>query len=230
MNLTGSDTLAGAVRSGRISRLAKLDTSRRNRFPHRAATGPMSPWLTHSAPFPAVERALTEPNGLLAAGGDLSAGRLITAYARGIFPWFSDGQPVLWWSPDPRMVLMTGDFKVSRSLRSRLRSGTYTVTTDTDFSGVVGGCASVPRAGQDGTWINGQMIRAYTCLHELGYAHSVEAWLDGELVGGLYGLAIGRVFFGESMFARRTDASKVALSALMQLLRDHDVPLVDGQQ
>jgi leucyl/phenylalanyl-tRNA--protein transferase len=190
----------------------------------------MIAFLTRDAPFPSVDRALTDPNGLLAVGGELSADRLVHAYCRGIFPWYGVGQPVLWWSPDPRMVLYTDEFKVSRSLRARIRRGTYTVTTDTCFRDVVDACASAYREGQDGTWITAPMARAYSELHDIGYAHSVEAWAADELVGGLYGIAIGRVFFGESMFARQTDASKVALGALVRLLREHSVPLIDCQQ
>lgn len=161
---------------------------------------------------------------------ELSADRLVGAYRRGIFPWYSEGQPVLWWSPNPRMVLRTDEFRASRSLKARIRRQTYTVTTDTNFRRVVEECATTKREGQAGTWITDAMMDAYVRLHALGYAHSVEAWCEGELVGGLYGLAIARVFFGESMYAHRTDASKVAFSALIQLLRDHDVPLVDCQQ
>jgi leucyl/phenylalanyl-tRNA--protein transferase len=186
--------------------------------------------LTRDSPFPSVERALADPNGLLAVGGELSAERLVGAYCRGIFPWYSVGQPVLWWSPDPRMVLHTDEFRVSRSLRARIRRATYTVTTDMCFRDVVDACARADRDGQDGTWITAPMARAYAELHEMGYAHSVEAWAGDELAGGLYGIAIGRVFFGESMFARRSDASKVALSALVSLLRDHDIPMIDCQQ
>ena len=187
-------------------------------------------WLTDDAPFPPLERALDEPNGLLAAGGDLGTRRLVTAYRRGIFPWYSEGQPILWWSPDPRMVLYVDEFKASRSLRKRVRQGAFEIRVDTAFRAVVEACAGAPRAGQYGTWITPAMIRAYVELHRAGYAHSVEAWEDDELVGGLYGLSLGRVFFGESMFANQTDASKVALTALISILRGRGVPLIDCQQ
>ncbi len=190
----------------------------------------MIPWLSARTPFPPLARALAEPNGLLAAGGDLSPERLVAAYRRGIFPWYSEGQPILWWSPDPRMVLPVAGFRVSRSLRKRVAARTFETRVDTAFRDVVGACAAVPRPGQRGTWITAEMVDAYCELHRLGYAHSVESWRDGALVGGLYGVALGRVFFGESMFARETDASKVALVALVARLQRLDVPLVDCQQ
>ena len=190
----------------------------------------MIAWLTDDAPFPALERALDEPNGLLAAGGDLSTRRLVSAYRRGIFPWYSEGQPILWWSPNPRMVLYVDEFKVSRSLRKRIRQRPFEVRVDTAFRAVVESCAAAPRSGQYGTWITPAMISAYVALHRAGYAHSVEAWQADELVGGLYGLSLGRVFFGESMFAHRTDASKVALAALVAILRERRTPLIDCQQ
>ena len=157
--------------------------------------------------------ALIEPNGLLALGGDLSAPRLLYAYAHGIFPWYSAGQPILWWSPDPRMVLEPEHLKIARSLRKRIRKGEYEVTTNRCFKQVVQACAA-PRGAGNGTWIVAEMLAAYLTLHELGHAHSIECWFDGKLVGGLYGVAIGQVFFGESMFSRRVDASKVALERL----------------
>lgn len=190
----------------------------------------MISWLTGDMPFPPVERALAEPNGLLAAGGDLSPERLLAAYRHGIFPWYSAGQPILWWSPDPRMVLWVDEFNASRSLRKRIRQRQFELRSDTSFADVIEACAAAPRAGQFGTWITPQMINAYADLHRRGYAHSVEAWKDGRLVGGLYGLALGRVFFGESMFASETDASKVALAGLMGILRGLGVELVDCQQ
>jgi len=190
----------------------------------------MIPWLTGDAPFPSVDRALIDPNGLLAAGGDLSAERLLSAYRHGIFPWYSAGQPILWWSPDPRMVLWVKEFKMARSLRKRVRQRRFDVRSDTAFSQVVEACATTPRHGQFGTWITPHMIDAYVDLYNRGYAHSVEAWRNGELVGGLYGLHLGRVFFGESMFALETDASKVALAALITVLRQLMVELVDCQQ
>ena len=166
----------------------------------------MIPFLDRDDPFPPVERAMRDPNGLLAAGGDLSAARLIEAYTQGIFPWFGEDDPLLWWSPDPRMVLFTDELHVSRSLRRAVKSSRYRVTCDTAFRDVMYGCAE-PRAGQDGTWITDEMVEAYTDLAARGLAHSVEAWDGDTLAGGLYGVAIGRMFFGESMFARRTDAS-----------------------
>ena len=187
-------------------------------------------WLRPGAPFPPLSAALTEPNGLLAAGGDLSPERLVAAYRRGIFPWFSAGQPILWWSPDPRMVLHVDEFRVSRSLARRVRRHDFEIRIDTAFRDVIDNCAAAPREGQRGTWITPDMVDAYCELHERGIAHSVESWRDGRLCGGLYGMAIGRVFFGESMFARETDASKVALVHLIALLRRQGVPLVDCQQ
>ena len=184
-------------------------------------------WIPESAPpraFPDVEVALEEPNGLLALGGDLRPERLLYAYSHGIFPWYSDGQPILWWSPDPRMVLYPSRLHVSRSLRKRLRRGDYTLTRNCCFREVVRACAA-PRSTQSGTWIVPEMLQAYVRLHELGHAHSMECWLDGRLVGGLYGVAIGRVFFGESMFSAAPDASKVALAALCR----EDFALIDCQ-
>ncbi len=182
------------------------------------------------APFPPVEAALREPDGLLAIGGDLHPRRLLRAYRAGIFPWYGEGQPILWWSPDPRAVLLPQRLHVSRSLRRTLRRGTFRVTVDRDFAAVIEACATVPRRGQDGTWITPEMAEAYRRLHVLGHAHSVEVWTrEGELAGGLYGVAIGRVFFGESMFSRRTDASKVALVALCRMLLAWGYRLIDCQ-
>jgi leucyl/phenylalanyl-tRNA--protein transferase len=178
--------------------------------------------------FPPVEEALTEPNGLLAVGGDLSPARLLAAYRKGIFPWYNRGEPVLWWSPDPRLVLFPDKLKLSRSLRKVLRKGEFTVTFDRAFYQVVSACAA-PRKREKGTWITPEMKQAYCLLHELGYAHSVESWYQGELVGGLYGVAIGRVFFGESMFHRRTDASKVAFVTLVENLKRWQYSLIDCQ-
>ena len=166
--------------------------------------------------FPDPELALDRPNGLLAVGGDLRPRRLLCAYRRGIFPWFSDGEPILWWSPDPRAVLWPDSLRIGRTFRRTLRRNTFTVTMNTAFDRVVGECAA-PRAGQDGTWITAEMTAAYGRLHRAGHAHSVECWHGAELAGGLYGVAIGRVFFGESMFSRVTDASKVALAHLCTL-------------
>jgi leucyl/phenylalanyl-tRNA--protein transferase len=190
----------------------------------------MIAWLGMRTPFPPIAAALAEPNGLLAAGGDLSPDRLLAAYRSGIFPWYSEGQPILWWSPDPRMVLYVDELRVSRSLRKRVRRGDFDMRIDFAFEQVIEACARTPREGQRGTWITPEIERAYSELHRRGYAHSVESWRDGELVGGLYGLALGRIFFGESMFARETDASKVALVHLVDKLRDLGVPLVDCQQ
>ncbi len=189
----------------------------------------MIPWLHGDDPFPPVSRALRSPNGLLCAGGDLSPARLVEAYAHGIFPWYSEGDPILWWSPDPRMVLFPGELRVSRSLRRTVARGAYETRFDTAFGAVVAGCAG-PRAGQPGTWIVPEMVAAYTRLHALGFAHSVESWRDGRLAGGLYGIALGRIFFGESMFARETDASKVALVALVERLQAGGCRVIDCQQ
>ncbi len=188
----------------------------------------MLPWLEGDAPFPPVETALKDPNGLLAAGGELSAARLLAAYRHGIFPWFSAGQPVLWWSPDPRMVLFPAELKVSRSLGKVLRNSEYEVRFDTAFADVMRACAA-PRPGQDGTWITSGMLAAYEQLHALGYAHSAETWIDGELAGGLYGVAIGGMFYGESMFMRRRDASKIALVHLAHRLEARGFGMIDCQ-
>jgi leucyl/phenylalanyl-tRNA--protein transferase len=188
----------------------------------------MIPWLEPHDPFPPVEFALRDPNGLLAAGADLSTERLLDAYAHGIFPWFNDDDPLLWWSPDPRMVLYAGELHVSRSLRRVIRSGQFQVTLDRAFTQVMNGCAG-PRAGQDGTWITRDMTEAYARLASLGYAHSAEAWQDGRLVGGLYGVTLGRMFFGESMFARVSNASKVAFAILVRQLERWAFPVIDCQ-
>ena len=188
----------------------------------------MISWLGRDDPFPNLDRALREPNGLLAAGADLSPGRLLMAYRQGIFPWYGPGEPVLWWSPDPRMVLVPDEFKVSRSLAKRLRRRDYEVRVDSAFERVMRTCAE-PRDGQRGTWIVDEMVRAYCRLHELGHAHSVETWIAGELVGGLYGVAIGRMFYGESMFSRATDASKIALAHLAAQLARWGFGLIDCQ-
>jgi len=188
------------------------------------------PWLRSDSPFPPIDSALREPNGLLAAGGELSVARLLAAYRRGIFPWYSEGQPVLWWSPDPRMVLFVDEFRVTRSLGKVVRSGRFEIRADTAFRAVIQACARAPRAGQLGTWITPQVVDAYSALHRVGNAHCVEAWRAGNLVGGLYGVSIGRMFFGESMFALESDASKVALAHLVERLRRCGCPLVDCQQ
>nr|WP_306673557.1 leucyl/phenylalanyl-tRNA--protein transferase [Tahibacter caeni] len=178
--------------------------------------------------FPAVEAALREPNGLLAAGGDLSPARLLQAYAHGIFPWFSPGEPILWWSPDPRMVFATDAMHVPRRLARWLRGCDWRIEADRDFAGIMRACAA-PRAGHDGTWITRSMLAAYVRLHELGHAHSVEVYAGDTLVGGIYGVAVGRMFYGESMFSRESDGSKVALLALARRLRDWGWPLLDAQ-
>lgn len=191
--------------------------------------GGLVAFLENDEPFPSLDSALNEPNGLLAIGGDLTPERLLEAYRLGVFPWFSPGEPILWWSPDPRMVLFPQQIKVSRSLEKKLRRGDYEIRFDTAFRAVMEACAEAPRQGQNGTWIVQEMIEAYCRLHELGYAHSAEAWLDGELVGGLYGVAIGRMFYGESMFHRVTDASKVAFVHLVRLLHQNGYGLIDCQ-
>lgn len=173
--------------------------------------------------------SLAEPGGLLGIGGDLSIDRLLLAYAMGIFPWYSDGDPVLWFSPDPRFVLKTAELKVGRSLRKRVRRGDFRITLDQAFVEVIRACRSAPRPGQDGTWITDDMVAAYTDLHAAGFAHSVEAWRGERLVGGLYGVSLGRSFSGESMFAREADASKVAFVWLVRQLERWGFPLVDCQ-
>lgn len=188
-------------------------------------------WLSeHDSPdaFPPVERALKEPDGLVAAGGDLSAARLLAAYRRGIFPWYSRGQPILWWSPDPRAVLIPRDFNLSRSLAKTLRKNQFEVRFDTCFAEVIRACGD-RKLRPEGTWISPEMRRAYTQLHDLGFAHSVEVFARDELVGGLYGVALGGVFFGESMFSRVTDASKVALKSLCDRLIQRNFALIDCQ-
>ena len=188
-------------------------------------------------PLPDPGRALStasEIPGLVAAGGELTPARLDEAYRKGIFPWFSEGQPILWWSPDPRMVLLPAEFKLSRSLRKTIRrflaNPGATIRIDGATRRVITSCATVARVGESGTWIVAEMIDAYAAWHALGRVHSFEAWIDGELAGGLYGVAIGRMFFGESMFARRTDASKIALAALVAFCRAHAIETIDCQQ
>jgi leucyl/phenylalanyl-tRNA--protein transferase len=185
--------------------------------------------LAPEEPFPPVERALKDPNGLLCAGADLSAARLLAAYRQGIFPWYSGDEPILWWSPDPRMVLFTDELKVSRSLAKSIRNKGYEVRVDTAFREVIEACAASRRDG-GGTWLGADMQAAYRRLHREGHAHSFETWLGDRLVGGLYGVAIGRMFFGESMFSRATDASKVALVGLVEDLRARGMPMIDCQQ
>ncbi len=188
-------------------------------------------WLSPSDPpdaFPDIDDALVEPDGLLAAGGDLSASRLLAAYRRGIFPWYEEGQPILWWSPDPRCVLEPDEIHVSRSLRRAARGSSGELRINTAFADVIAACAA-PRPPQRGTWITREMMRSYERLHRDGWAHCVEVWQDAQLVGGIYGLAIGRMFFGESMFSRETNASKFALLALCRILSNHGFELLDCQ-
>lgn len=203
----------------------------------------MIPWLELDSPFPDVSTALTEEDGaggLLAAGGDLSPRRLLDAYRHGIFPWFSENQPILWWSTDPRMVLQTDRFAISASLRKTLRKvhrsmhcpdgdRRWQVRFDFAFEQVMRACAA-PRRDGAGTWISEDIVAGYRALHKLGYAHSSEVWLDGKLVGGAYGVSIGRMFYGESMFTRVSDASKIALAYLVHFLRRHEVGMIDCQQ
>ncbi|MFB0936509.1 MAG: leucyl/phenylalanyl-tRNA--protein transferase [Propionivibrio sp.] len=189
----------------------------------------MIPWLESAESFPPIEFALREPSGLLCAGGDLTPQRLVLAYLNGIFPWYSPGEPILWWSPDPRMVLFPSEFRISRSLRKTLRNGNYRVRLDTRFKAVIQACARTPRRDQPGTWITPEIQAAYCKLHELGYAHSVETWVDETLVGGLYGIAIGKMFYGESMFAHATDASKIAIAHLVRFLDERGFGMIDCQ-
>ncbi len=189
-------------------------------------------WIPYNAPaddFPPLEHALEHPDGLLAIGGDLSSARLLAAYPRGIFPWFSDDQPILWWSPNPRMVLFPNQLKVSRSLHKNLRNSGFSVTVNQAFSAVLFACARIPRADQDGTWITTDIQAAYTQLHEQGFAHSVECWYQNQLVGGLYGVGIGKIFFGESMFSLMSNASKVAFVKFVEYLRTQHYALIDCQ-
>ena len=179
--------------------------------------------------FPEVDSALTDPDGLLAAGLDLEPGTLLEGYSRGVFPWFSEGSPILWWAPSNRMIFDVSTFEPSRSLKKTLRNSEYEIRSDSDFEGTMRACATVPRNGQNGTWIGESMISAYRNLHELGYAHSVETWIDGELAGGLYGVALGRTFFGESMFSKKKDASKIALAHMMENLSEMGFSVVDCQ-
>lgn len=197
----------------------------------------MLPWLHDNDPFPSVECALSThsgASGLLAASEKLDTQRLFTAYQQGIFPWYEEGQPVLWWSPDPRMVLVPAEFKVSTSLKKTLKrilhEPAWEIRVDTHFIHTMTACARVARRAQNGTWITADVLAAYGALHQLGFAHSIETWYADQCVGGLYGVSIGRMFFGESMFALRADASKIALAALVSHLRRHDVKMIDCQQ
>jgi leucyl/phenylalanyl-tRNA--protein transferase len=186
-------------------------------------------WLKNSDSFPPLEFALSEPNGLLCAGGDLTPQRLVLAYINGIFPWYSPGDPILWWSPDPRMALFPDEFRISRSLRKTLRKANYQIRLDTHFEAVIQACAGKSRRNQAGTWITPEIQAAYLRLHHLGYAHSVETWIDGKLAGGLYGIAIGKMFYGESMFAHVTDASKIAAAHLARFLGEQGFGMIDCQ-
>jgi leucyl/phenylalanyl-tRNA--protein transferase len=186
----------------------------------------MIPFLGPADPFPPVEEALDEPDGLLAAGADLTPGRLVDAYRHGIFPWFNEGDPILWWSPDPRIVLAPADFH--DSLKKRLKQRRFTVTLDAAFAAVLDECAA-PRPDDGGTWLTAPMKAAYLVLHEQGLAHSIEVWMDGALAGGIYGVGLGRMFFGESMFSRRTDASKIAMAHLAAQLQRWGFPWIDCQ-
>ena len=183
--------------------------------------------LNEDVVFPPADHA--EPNGLLAVGGDLSSERLLLAYRMGIFPWYAEGQPILWWSPDPRLILEPAEFHTSRSLRRTLKRRLFQVTFDRAFADVIEACASTPREGQSGTWITPAMKTAYIRLHRLGFAHSIESWFEGELAGGVYGVSLGKCFFAESMFHRRTDASKVALAELVTHLKTWEFELIDSQ-
>lgn len=186
-------------------------------------------WLTRdSMDFPPLSAALQRPNGLLAAGGDLSSQRLLSAYRHGCFPWYSQGEPIMWWSPDPRFVLIPQELHIPRSLRKSMRTGSFNITYDNAFARVIQAC-SEPRAGQSGTWITSQMQQAYIELHQQGHAHSVEVWHQQQLVGGLYGIAIGQLFFGESMFSRMADASKTGFVQLVQDLQQAGFVLIDCQ-
>ncbi len=185
----------------------------------------MIPYIRYELSFPEVETAL--PEGLLAYGGDLSPSRLLLAYRKGIFPWYNAGDPILWWSPDPRLVLFIDEFKLRRSLKKRMKH--FEIRYDTAFEEVMKACGAIPREGQEGSWIIPEVIEAYSVLHDMGYAHSIETWQDGKLVGGLYGVVIGKMFFGESMFARVNDASKVAFATLIERLKAEGFTMIDCQ-
>ncbi len=195
---------------------------------YRLPGGPVRILGTETA-FPPLSQALTEPNGLIAIGGDLSANRLMAAYRQGIFPWFSPGEPILWWSPDPRMVLFPEQLTIQRSLRKVIQQQIFEIRINTDFKRVMQACAETPRPGQPGTWISEEMIDAYHQLHRMGYAHSVEAWQHGQLVGGCYGVKMGRMFYGESMFHHVSNASKVAFVHMVQWLQMQQVGMIDCQ-
>ena len=194
-------------------------------MPIRIAALPEDP----RAPFPPAEQALQEPSGLLAVGGDLTPTRLLNAYRHGVFPWYSDGQPILWWSPDLRMVFRTDNVRLSSRFRRELRRSAWMVRADTAFDRVIAACATTRRRGQRGTWITAEMAAAYRTLHALGHAHSIEVWSGDSLVGGLYGVSLGRMFFGESMYSAESGGSKVALAALALRFRQWGCPLLDAQ-
>jgi leucyl/phenylalanyl-tRNA---protein transferase len=183
--------------------------------------------LTKELVFPPPE--LADEDGLLAIGGDLSVDRLVLAYSMGIFPWYSDNYPILWWSPDPRLIILPKELKISRSLAQTMKKGIYSITIDTAFEEVIRNCASIKRRGEKGTWITEDMVQAYIRLHRAGYAHSVEAWSGSELAGGLYGVILGKAFFGESMFSRRSDASKAAFATFARQLAADGFHLIDCQ-
>ena len=230
----GVTRFTGALALGRRG-LVSGTGQRQVRVPRRNGRQPWQnhrviAWLRTDSPFPPIEAALTEPNGLLAAGGDMSADRLLAAYRQGIFPWYAPGQPVLWWSPDPRMVLFVDEFRIARSLGKTIRQRRFDIRVDRNFRNVMEYCSTTQRPGQAGTWIMPELVDAYCALHKLGHAHSVEAWREETLVGGLYGVSIGRMFFGESMFALEPDASKVALACLVAMARRAGMPMIDCQQ
>ncbi|MFP8965101.1 leucyl/phenylalanyl-tRNA--protein transferase [Pokkaliibacter sp. CJK22405] len=186
-------------------------------------------WLDETNNFPPTSQALRDPDGLLAVGGDLSSTRLLAAYQRGIFPWYSEGSPILWWSPAPRFVIYPDELNINRSLRKAINKTPFDITINQAFEDVISFCADVPRPGQDGTWIQPEMQAAYIAMHQVGWAHSVDVWHDGQLVGGLYGLAVGRVFFGESMFSLMPNASKVAFALWCQKLNELGCDMIDCQ-
>ena len=185
--------------------------------------------ITLDCPFPPLSQALSEPNGLVAIGGDLSAARLLSAYKQGVFPWFNGGEPIMWWSPNPRMVLYPNALKISSSLKKTLKKNTFEIRLNSAFRQVIAACSQAPRDGQAGTWISAEMIEAYCQLHDLGHAISMESWHNNQLVGGCYGLKIGRMFYGESMFHTQANASKVAFVHLVNYLQKQQVALIDCQ-
>ena len=195
---------------------------------YQLSTGRVAAIDAH-CPFPPLECALTEPNGLIAIGGDLSATRLLSAYKQGIFPWFNEGEPIMWWSPNPRMVLFPDELKIANSLKKALKKNLFEVRFNTAFKEVMTACSQSPRDGQGGTWISPEMIKAYTELHKLGHAICMESWLNNKLVGGCYGVIIGNMFYGESMFHTQSDASKVAFVHLVQHLQNQGVGMIDCQ-